>query len=117
MKTNEIKMIFDYNFWAFERIWERICQISDEQFIEQIDYSTGSIRNIVAHIMSANRNWMHRLRDTKYHRVWCMKISFHFLKPKQPGMNCERNSWIALTLLRMENLRELGTSRPWLDVR
>jgi uncharacterized damage-inducible protein DinB len=65
MKTNEIKTIFDYNFWAFERVWECICQISDEQFIEQIDYSTGSIRNIIAHIMSANHNWMHRLRDTE----------------------------------------------------
>lgn len=63
MKTNEIKTIFDYNFWAFERVWECICQISDEQFVEQIDYSTGSIRNIVAHIMSANRNWMARLFD------------------------------------------------------
>jgi uncharacterized damage-inducible protein DinB len=62
MKTNEINMIFDYNFWAFERVWESICQISDEQFVEQIDYSTGSIRNIVVHIMSANRNWMARLK-------------------------------------------------------
>jgi uncharacterized damage-inducible protein DinB len=65
MKTNEINMIFDYNFWAFERVWESICQISDEQFVEQIDYSTGSIRNIVVHIMSANRNWMARLKDAE----------------------------------------------------
>ena len=63
MKTNEIKTIFDYNFWAFERVWECIGQLSDEQFVEQVDYSTGSIRNIVAHIMSANRNWMGRLQD------------------------------------------------------
>jgi uncharacterized damage-inducible protein DinB len=62
MKTHEIKTIFDYNFWAFERVWESICQLSEEQFVEQIDYSTGSIRNLVAHIMSANRNWMGRLQ-------------------------------------------------------
>ena len=54
--------IFDYNFWAFERVWECISQISDEQFVEEIDYSTGSIRNIVVHIMSANRNWASRLQ-------------------------------------------------------
>ena len=65
MKPNEIKTIFDYNFWAFERVWENICQISDEQFVQPIDYSTGSIRNIVAHIMSANHNWMARLQDTE----------------------------------------------------
>ena len=62
MEPNEIRTIFDYNFWAFERVWECISQISDEQFLEEIDYSTGSIRNIVVHIMSANRNWICRLQ-------------------------------------------------------
>ena len=63
MKSNEIKTLFDYNFWAFERIWECISQLSEEQFLEEIDYSTGSIRNLVVHIMSANRNWMSRLQS------------------------------------------------------
>ena len=62
MKTDEIKTIFDYNFWAFDRVWECIYQISDEQFAEEIDYSTGSIRNILFHIMAGNRAWMSALR-------------------------------------------------------
>ena len=65
MKSNEIMTIFNYNFWAFERVWECISQISDEQFVQEIDYSTGSIRNLVVHIMSANRNWMSRLQGTE----------------------------------------------------
>jgi uncharacterized damage-inducible protein DinB len=65
MNINEIKTIFDYNFWAFERVWECILPISEEQFIQEIDYSTGSIRNLVVHMMSANQNWMNRLRGTK----------------------------------------------------
>ena len=65
MKPNEIISIFDYYFWAFERVWECIFQISDEQFIMEIDYSTGSIRNIVLHILSGNRNWMSRLAGTE----------------------------------------------------
>ena len=58
MKPGEIKSIFDYNFWAFERVWQCISQLSDDQFIEEIDYSTGSIRNMILHIMSGNRAWM-----------------------------------------------------------
>jgi uncharacterized damage-inducible protein DinB len=58
MKSNEIITIFDYNFWAFERVWECISQIADEQFVEDIDYSTGSIRNIIVHVMGGNRTWM-----------------------------------------------------------
>jgi uncharacterized damage-inducible protein DinB len=69
MEIKEIKTIFDYNFWAFERVWECICQLSEDQFVEQIDYSTGSIRNIVVHMMSANRNWMGRLSDTDMPRL------------------------------------------------
>ena len=63
MKPNEIRSIFDYHFWAFDRVWDCIFQISDAQFVEEIDYSTGSIRNIITHIMSGNRVWMKVLRD------------------------------------------------------
>ena len=55
MKLSEIKSIFDYNFWAFDRVWQCISQISDVQFVEEIDYSTGSIRNIKVN-QSALRN-------------------------------------------------------------
>jgi len=66
MKQTEIKKIFDYNFWAFERIWECISQISDEQFVQEIDYSSGSIRNIVVHVMSGNRVWMSVLKGIEF---------------------------------------------------
>lgn len=63
MKPNEIKTIFDYNFWAFERVWDCVSQLSDEQFINEVDYSTGSLRNIVVHMMSANSRWVGRLQS------------------------------------------------------
>ena len=66
MKPNEIRTFFDYNFWAFERVWDCISQISDEQFVEEIDYSTGSIRNIVVHLMGGNRTWMSVLRGIEF---------------------------------------------------
>ena len=65
MKPNEIKQIFDYNYWAFERVWDCISHLSDEQFVEEIDYSTGSIRNLVVHLMGSSRNWISRLAGTE----------------------------------------------------
>ncbi len=64
MKTNEIMTIFDYNFWAFERVWKCVAQLSEKQFVEEIDYSTGSIRNIIVHMMSATYRWVKRLQET-----------------------------------------------------
>ena len=64
MNREELIRIFDYNYWAFERVWECISQISDQQFVQEIDYSTGSIRNMVIHMMVGNRNWMSWLQGT-----------------------------------------------------
>ncbi len=63
MNQNEIQTVFEYNAWAFERIWECVSQLSDKQFVEEIDYSTGSLRNIIVHIMSANSRWASRLQN------------------------------------------------------
>ena len=65
MKPNEIQTFFEYNYWAFERVWDCITQLSDKQFTEEIDYSTGSIRNIVIHIMSGARRWVKRLQGAE----------------------------------------------------
>jgi len=65
MRPIEIKTLFDYNFWAFERVWKSVSQLTDNQFIEEIGYSTGSIRNIVIHMMSANMRWIDRLKNQK----------------------------------------------------
>jgi uncharacterized damage-inducible protein DinB len=65
MKPIEVQTLFSYHFWAFERVLECIFHNSDEQFVEEIDCFTGSIRNLVVHIMSANRNWMSRLQGTE----------------------------------------------------
>ena len=64
MNREELIKIFDYNYWAFERVWECISQISDEQFVHEIDYSTGSIHSMVVHMMIGNRNWMSWLQGT-----------------------------------------------------
>ena len=64
MKQNELIQIFDYNYWAFERVWASVLQISNEQFVQEVDYSTGSIRNMVVHMMVGNRNWMSWLQGT-----------------------------------------------------
>lgn len=65
MRPNEIQTLFDYQYWAFERVWECIARLTDEQFVEQVDYSIGSIRNIVVHLMSATNRWLSRLQRTE----------------------------------------------------
>jgi uncharacterized damage-inducible protein DinB len=61
MRPNEIRTMYGYSYWAFDKVWECVLQLSDEQFTEELDYSRGSIRNQVMHMMSATRRWIIRL--------------------------------------------------------
>jgi uncharacterized damage-inducible protein DinB len=40
-------------------------QLSDEQFIQDLDYSIGSIRNQVVHVMSVDQRWLARVAGTE----------------------------------------------------
>jgi uncharacterized damage-inducible protein DinB len=61
MPLEMICRLFDYTYWASDRVWDCIMQLTDEQFTEDIPYSIGSIRNHVVHVMSSTRRRLKRL--------------------------------------------------------
>jgi len=61
MRPNEIRTVFEFNYWAFEKVWDCVMKLNDAQFTEELDYSRGSTRNLVVHMMSATRRWIIRL--------------------------------------------------------
>jgi uncharacterized damage-inducible protein DinB len=62
MDPEVMEELFSYNYWAFERVWACIARLTDAQFTQEIDYSRGSIRNQVVHLMSATQRWVYRLQ-------------------------------------------------------
>lgn len=64
MRPVEIRTFFEYHYWAFEHVWECIMQLTDQQFAQEINYSTGSIRGLVLHTMSATRRWIERFEGS-----------------------------------------------------
>jgi uncharacterized damage-inducible protein DinB len=64
MRPNEIRTVFEYNYWAFEKVWDCVLKLSDAQFTEELDYSRGSIRNQVIHMMSATQRWIIRMNGS-----------------------------------------------------
>jgi len=65
MTPDAIRKLYGYTYWAFERVWDCIMQLTDEQFTQDIGYSSGSIRNHVVHMMSAEQRWMKRVQDAE----------------------------------------------------
>ena len=56
-----IKTFIEYHLDMSHRVWESIDQITAEQFISDDDYSRGSIRNLMVHLVSAIRWTLLRL--------------------------------------------------------
>jgi uncharacterized damage-inducible protein DinB len=50
--------MFEYHFTLNRRIWDvSISALTDAQFVQEIPYSIGSIRNHCVHLMSVDQRW------------------------------------------------------------
>lgn len=54
-----------YNYALHRRLWDCIEQISNEQFVEEVSYSIGSIRNHMVHLASVDARWLSRLTGSQ----------------------------------------------------
>jgi uncharacterized damage-inducible protein DinB len=66
MHKNEILTLYDYNYWANERIFAALAKVSHEQFVAPAGHSWGGLRGTLAHVF--NGEWIWRMRCQ--HRVY-----------------------------------------------
>lgn len=60
MQTHEIILLYDYNYWANQRILQATERVSPEQFIAPTSHTYGSLRGTLVHILSAEWIWRSR---------------------------------------------------------
>ena len=66
MNANAFRHFYEYHFAENRKIWDRyVSQLSDEQFTQHIDYSRGSVRDQILHLMSADDAWFSELRGVE----------------------------------------------------
>ncbi len=64
MNIDYIRTLFGYHYWAHDKVWDCIMHLNDAQFTQEQDYSIGSIRNHVVHLMSVDNRWLARVLNT-----------------------------------------------------
>ena len=63
MNAENFRHAFDYHFTFSRLIWDKsITTLSDGQFLQDLPYSIGSIRNQTVHMMSVDQRWFSGLR-------------------------------------------------------
>lgn len=65
MNANAFRHFYDYHFAENRKIWESVTQLSHEQFTQHVDYSYGSVRDQIVHLLSCDEVWFSELRGVE----------------------------------------------------
>lgn len=56
------QLMFQYNHALNRYLWDSILTLSDEDFVKEVRYSHGSLRNHVVHLTGVDGRWLRRLQ-------------------------------------------------------
>lgn len=63
MNVNAFRHFYDYHFTENRKLWDSyVTPLSPEQFTQHVDYSHGSVRDQIVHLISADDMWFSELR-------------------------------------------------------
>lgn len=60
MTVNDLHILFDYSYWANEKLLHVISQLTLEEFTQPVAGSYGSVRNTLVHVLSTEWGWLDR---------------------------------------------------------
>ncbi len=60
MTVEDLKELYDYNYWANKRILSVVSQLTPEEFTRHVAGGHGSIRNTMFHVLSTEWGWLSR---------------------------------------------------------
>ena len=83
MKTDDLLTLYDYNYWATEKLLKSAQQISHEQFTAKTAFSFGSVRGTFVHILSAEWVWRMRCQEGVSPEKMIEESNFSDLEPLQ----------------------------------
>jgi uncharacterized damage-inducible protein DinB len=60
MTVKDLEVLYDYGYWANNKLFQLISQLAPEQFTQPVAGSYGSIKNTLVHALSAEWGWLAR---------------------------------------------------------
>lgn len=66
MNANAFRHFYEYHFTENRKIWDSyIASLTYEQFTQDVDYSHGSVREQIIHLMSVDEVWFSELQGVE----------------------------------------------------
>jgi uncharacterized damage-inducible protein DinB len=101
MNANDLRTLFDYNYWANARILRVALEVTPEQFTAANTSSYGSLRATLVHTMRAELIWRRRLQGEQMPGDLPVETSFPTPTPLS-------KAWVAEELLMRAYLQGLS---------
>lgn len=60
MTVETLSILYDYNYWANDRLFQVILQLNQEEYTQPVAGGYGSIRNTLVHVLSTEWGWLSR---------------------------------------------------------
>ena len=66
MNASAFRHFYDYHFTVNREIWDScVVPLTHEQFTQNVDYSHGSVREQIVHLVSVDESWFSELRGVE----------------------------------------------------
>ena len=62
MNADAFRHFYNYHFSENRIVWDHVTSLSFEQFTQKVDYSRGSVREQLIHLIDAEQMWFSELR-------------------------------------------------------
>ena len=61
MNADSFRHFYDYHFAENRKVWNYVTPLSFQQFTQQVNYSHGSVRDQIVHLMDVDEIWFSEL--------------------------------------------------------
>ena len=65
MNANAFRHFYNYHFAENRKVLEHVTSLTFEQFTQKVDYSRGSVREQLVHLIDAEEMWFSELRGVQ----------------------------------------------------
>src|SRR5262245_27849034 len=66
MRVADLQTIFDYNYWADERILSAAAGLTPEEFTAETRFPYGSLRRVLVHILFGERRYLAECQERAF---------------------------------------------------
>jgi uncharacterized damage-inducible protein DinB len=107
MQITDIRLLYDYNYWANARLIVAAKKVTAEQFLADAEFPYGGLRGTLAHIVEAEFGWRVRFQGQGHLAEEIPATAFPDLASLEARWRDEEQSMRAyLAALRDENLEK-----------